>query len=322
MTSYIIFALTYGTILLIASWGLYILTRLCGQVSLTQGAYVGVGAVVSSYLSRSSTKTSGVLLGRGLPFIGSLLIAMIITGILAALFSLVCIRLRGSSALVGSVAVSIVILFICERLTFLSGGAKGATSSKSLTFGHVDFENLTLINKEYSKEAGVLILYLLIAAAVFVYVRNVARSPLARSMKAVAESEKIARMCEVSPVKTIVYANFLAGMCAGIAGSLLAHVLGRFEIDSANPLFGTFGLILSIQILLIVAMSYWSRSFYIASLIMLCAGSAFYLLIKVFQEENILGKDGMFTPYQIASLILAALAILVIRLDAYRSNKT
>ena len=62
-----------------------------------------------------------------------------------------------------------------------------------------------------------------------------------------------AATCGVNPTKTILQANFIASLFAGLAGALYAHFLGSVELTSKNPWLGSFGLIVSLQILAFIS---------------------------------------------------------------------
>lgn len=64
MANYFIDAGSVTGIFLIAGLGIYILTGLCGQISLTQATYMGLGGIISAYLSRSVVHEQGYLVGR------------------------------------------------------------------------------------------------------------------------------------------------------------------------------------------------------------------------------------------------------------------
>lgn len=158
MANYFIDAGSVTGIFLIAGLGIYILTGLCGQISLTQATYMGLGGIISAYLSRSVVHEQGYLVGRGWPFAQSLLVATAIVGLLAALLGLITVRLRGSAALSASIASAVVLLYIGERAHFLSGGSRGATASQNLSSGILDFADLSVAGHRFSEGVGLLFL--------------------------------------------------------------------------------------------------------------------------------------------------------------------
>ncbi len=253
MIQNLIEALTLAGIFSIAAMGLYLLVGLTGQISIAQATYMGFGALFSSYLGRSSG-LSAVLPGKAMPFPQALIITTLLTGLVCAFFGFLFIKLRGPAAISASIASAVLILYILERLTFISGGSRGASASRSLIFGNTDFANLP-INGGLSREAGLLILVLIFLGIVYLYVRNVSISPLGRAMRTVRERDSAAQTCAISPTKTIVSAYFLCGLTAGLAGTFYAQYLQSLEVSSSNPWLGPFGIVASMQILAYLVVS-------------------------------------------------------------------
>jgi branched-chain amino acid transport system permease protein len=321
MTDYIIYAATIAGIFLIGGLGLYILTGLAGQVSIAQATYMGLGALVSSYFARSSLEDSGSLLGRSLPFPQAMLLAAIITGVVAAIFGLAFIRLRGASAISASIATSVLVLYLCERMVFLSGGSKGATSSQSLSFGSTDFSELTIGSIEFSREAGLLMLIVIMAAIVFIYTRNISISPLGRAMRTVRERNRAAQTCAISPGRTIVSAHFLCGISAGVAGALYAHVLQSFEVSSANPWLGPFGIVASMQLLAFLVVS-TMRSVTISAVVIFALVFASQLFSRASANIDFFNtaQGGFISTSQVTAIVSSVLVIGVLIVSAKRAK--
>lgn len=324
MINYAIDAATLAGIFLIAGMGLYLLTGLTGQISLSQATYMGVGALVSSYCARSSLETSDQLPGLGMPFPQSLLIAALVTAALSALFGFAFIRLKGPAAISASIATSVLILYICERLTFLSGGSKGATSSRTLSFGKTNFADLTIGSHHFSREIGILILVVLCSAGVYLYTRNVTISPLGRAMRTIRERDQAAQTCAISPVRTIVSAYFLCGLAAGIAGTLYAHVLQSFEMSSSNPWLGPFAIIASMQLLAYLVVS-GMKSLNIAVVVIFAMAFASNFFSRAASNIEIFdtAQGGRISPSHVAALVSSLLVLVILIVAAQRQkNRT
>lgn len=320
MTEDIIFAITMGSVLLIAGLGLHILLNLCGQVSIIQATYVGLAAFLSSYLSRSSIKAEGVLAGKGMPFPQSLVITSLVTGVLAVFFGLLTTKFRGTKAIGPSIAASALLLYVIKSLGFLVGDKGIATSSRTMSFGKTDFTDLTIFDQSFSRGAGIMILSIVFALIALLYTWNVSRSPLGMFMKVIREQEKIAETYAVSPAKTILSAHFLCGLLAGVSGSIYAHVLNKFEIGSVSPWLGVFGLLATIQIVFLIKLSP-SKHLLITSLIVFVSSTACYLFVAVTSDSDLFNANGSrFTPSLIVTLAISALVIACVRYTVWRNK--
>lgn len=317
MVDYIIIAVSFAGIIVIAGSGLYVLTGLTGQISLAQGAYMAIGASVTSYFARTSTEVTGVLGGQGLVFIAAFAIGVLITALCSAIFGFLTIRLKGASAISASIAVSVIVLYLIERSQFLSGGSRGATSSKYLSIGNLDFADLTIAGHTFDRNTSIMMLIIIMSLVIFYYIRNVSRSPLARSMRTIRERDVEAQTCAISPTKTIVSAHFICGLCAGIAGALYAPLIESFEISSANPWLGTFGLIVSMQILAFVVVggmrNYWTCAGIILVLAFLSSFMSEFSSSIPFLDS---AQGGRISPSQITAILSSLIVITIIQMRA------
>lgn len=322
MISYAIDAATIAGIFVIASMGLYVLTALTGQVSLAQATFMGVGTLVSSYIARSSTQNSGLLPGLGLAFPEALIIGALITGLLCAFFGFAFIKLRGAAAISASIASAVIILYVFERLTFLSGGSKGATSSNSLNFGNTNFAELSIGGTNVSRELGLLILTSILLVITYVYVRNISISPLGRAMRTVRERDGAAQTCAISPTKTIVSAYFICGLTAGVAGALYAQVLQSFEFSSSNPWLGPFSVIASMQLLAFLVVS-GMKKLHIAVLVVffLTFASRFFARAAGSLELFDSSQGARVSPGNITALISSVLVLVLLIWTAKTKQK-
>lgn len=317
MVDSLILAVTLAGVFLIAGSGLYVLTGLCGQISLAQSTYMAIGALVSSYFARSAIEQTSTLGGKDLPFVVSAFLAILITGFIAAFFGLISVRLRGAGAISASLAVSVIILYVLERLTFLSGGSRGAFATDNLTIGSTNFLELEIGSRVIDEKIGLMILVLLMSALVCFYARNITRSPLARAMRTVRERDQAAQTCAISPVKTIVSAHFICGLFAGAAGVVYAPFLYTFEISSANPWIGAFGIFASMQLLAYLVIG-GMKKYWISCAVIIALVIASSLLSDYSSSISWLdsGQDGVVSPSQITAIVSSVLVIGIIHITA------
>lgn len=312
MANHLISAVSIASIFVTAGLGLYILTGLCGQVSLAQGAYMAIGASFFSYLARTTVQDSR-LGGQGLVFVVAFAIAVLSTAVVSSFFGWLTIRLKGASAISASIAVSIIVLYLIERAEFLSGGSRGATSPDIIAIGNTDFLNLVIGSREFEAKTGLMILITLITISVLFYIRNVSNSPLARYMRTVREIEFASQTCAVSPTRTIVSAHFICGLCAGIAGALYAPILVSFEISSSNPWLGPFGIVTSMQILTFLVVSGMKR-YWITVFILFLLPFISQIISEYSSSATLLNsvQDGIVSPSQMTAIVSSFFVLIFI----------
>ena len=221
-----------------------------------------------------------------------------------------------------SVASGIIILYILERLSFISGGSKGVKTSQDLRIGNVDFLDLKVAGHPFDRNTGLMVLVIVMTIAVFGYIRNVTRSPLARSMKTVNQDCIAAQTFAISPTKTILSAHFICGLCAGIAGALFAPLLNTFEITSTNPWLGYFGIFASMQILAFVVVGGMKKYWLTVAVVFVLA------FLSVFLQESSssiswlsIFKNSRISPIQVAAILSSILVIATIHLKAQIAKK-
>lgn len=311
MIEYLIHAGSVAGVFVIAGSGIYILSRLCGQVTFVSAVYMALAGSICSYLSRSNLESTGIIEGRNFSFLISFMIAVAITSVISALFGLITYKMRHSQALLISIAVSSVIIYLLERLTFLVGKNGFINASQDMDVGGNNFTNLGIGNHTFSREVGIFILVILLASITIFYTRNICRSPFSRSMRSLASGEKFAEICAISTLRTILGAHVLSGIFFGVAGALTPFVFGSFEISSVSLWAGTFGLLLSAQLLILVNVSifrnYWINCLVIAVL----AGGATLLAQNSDYIDGLVNDSGArITSLQVATMVGSLFLIL------------
>ncbi len=210
----------------IAGMGLMLLTGHTGQISLGHAAFMALGAY-----------TNIILMQNSVPFIISLPLSAIITGVVGMIIALPILRLHGIYLAIATLAISVLtedIIVIAERWT---GGVTGLVAEPIAIFGF-DIDRYVTPKAFYFL---VLVVVLLVLAAY----RNILRAPLGRAFVAMRDSEVSAQAMGVNITKTKATAFGLSCAVVGLAGALLGMFAGAFNHE-------TFNLILSIQLLLMV----------------------------------------------------------------------
>ncbi len=218
--------ITYVLIFAIAGMGLMLLTGHTGQVSLGHAAFMALGAYLNA-----------IMLMRGVPFIFSLPLAGIFTGIIGAIIALPVLRLHGIYLAIATLAISVLtedIIVIAEPFT---GGVTGLVAPAIDIFGlNID---------RYGTPVLFYFLVLFVTLFVLMIYRNILRAPLGRAFVALRDSEISAQAMGVNISKTKATAFALSCGITGLAGALLGHFAGAFNHE-------TFNIVLSIQLLLMI----------------------------------------------------------------------
>jgi branched-chain amino acid transport system permease protein len=204
----------YGTYLLIAvaiaaigALALNLLTGMCGLISFSQGALLGVGAYTAGNLGNAGWDVFA------LPAAG------FVTAIASLVIGLPALRLSGLYFGVATLAAQFIFEYLFKILDPLTRGISGLPI-RPLTVLGVSVQNDRMF-------AMVSIVCLLFAWWALSYVR---KTDLGRSFLVVRESEVVARGMGIDVIRTKVWAFLISGFVAGVAGALLG-----FNTRLANP---------------------------------------------------------------------------------------
>lgn len=215
--------LTFILIFAIAGVGFQLLLGFCGLLSLGQAAFLAIGAYACIFLEK-----------QGVPFLGALALAALITAAAGAALGLPVLRLKGLYLAVATMSLGFVVEEVAARWTTVTGGNAGTLVPPATVMGYAIGADIPF----YFLCLGLCLLALWLAA-------NILRGPTGRAMVAVRDSQIAAQSMgiEVARVKTTAFA--LSAFFTGIAGALLAHKIGYVSPDQ-------FTLGLSIELLLMV----------------------------------------------------------------------
>jgi branched-chain amino acid transport system permease protein len=206
--------------------GLALIAGYTGQISLGHAAFYGLGAY------------GAVLIGRalGVPAWLDVLLASTIVATLAWAIGWLVFRLKGHYLAMATLAFGIIVQVGFVELHDVTGGPNGLSDISPLSlFGHA-------LDNDFSVLPAVWIVTL----AIVICSENLISSPTGLAMRAIAESETVARSVgnDVQSVKRLVM--LVSGLCCALGGGLYAHY-----IRYLSP--GPFDVGFSIKLLLMVA---------------------------------------------------------------------
>lgn len=185
--------------------GLSLLFGYTGQLSICQGAFMGLGAYTTAILN---TK-----LGLS-PWLG-LVAAAIVPGLLAYPIGVGVTRVRGFYLAVATLAFAEIITLLLEECRELTMGWQGIPGIANVSlFGFV----LNTSQRYYY-------LVWVIAVLIFIFSRKVVSHRVGRALRALRLNEEAARCLGIEAVSFKVRIFVLSAVYGGIAGALYAHHL-------------------------------------------------------------------------------------------------
>jgi branched-chain amino acid transport system permease protein len=186
--------------------GLQVLMGTCGQVSVGQSAFMGIGAYAAAYAATT----------QGWPLPLAIVFAAVSTTVIGVLFGLPAARIRGFYLALTTMAVQFVFIFTMPRLpAALFGGTAGLTVPRPRIFGAA-----------FRTPADFYSLIIPVAVVMVALAVAINASQLGRQMVAVRENELAASVTGVRVTRTKIIAFGIAACYAGVAGALGAYLSG------------------------------------------------------------------------------------------------
>jgi branched-chain amino acid transport system permease protein len=221
-THYRTYQLAFVAIYLIALLGLNILTGFTGQISLGHGAFMGVGAYVTTIL----------VVDHGWNDLLTLPLAGVVAGVAGLAFGLPATRFAGPYLALATFAIPLSFIGLLKRFPHFTGGTLG----KQLPSVHAQF------GIHANGSLWIYIVSWVVALAMFLAAFALVRGRFGRALRSVRDSEIAATASGVSTagVKTLAFG--ISAFFCGVAGGLFA-----IAVTYVNP--DTFPIDLSILLL-------------------------------------------------------------------------
>jgi branched-chain amino acid transport system permease protein len=209
----------------IAAAGLTVLTGINGQLSLGHGALMAVGAYTTSLLLK---------LHPDVPFLLTLLAAIVATGLAGAIIGVAAARLRGPYLAGATLALAVGL----PQLAIHFGGVLGGNQGLNVPPPTVP----AALGAAFPEEQWLAWIAIIAALITLFLLANLVRGAAGRTLRAVHDNETAARLAGIDVARVQVLAFVISAACAGLAGSLFAYWAG---ITAPTG----FGLALSLQLL-------------------------------------------------------------------------
>ncbi|THB70064.1 MAG: branched-chain amino acid ABC transporter permease [Desulfovibrio sp.] len=224
-------------IAIIAAVSLNVLTGACGQISLGQGAFVGVGAYAGVWFVQSGAAMlpEWMFVVFGGPFIPAILCGGLVTALVGMFFGIPSLRLKGIYLAIATLAAQFILEYVFLHWKSVTGGHSGMAVPAPEIFG-------------YTFDTYPRMFYLTLACAVLmVYLAtNLMRSKPGRAFVSIRDHHLSAEIVGVNLFWYKLQAFAVSAFMAGVAGGLWAHT-ARYLTPSP-----TFGIGLSISYLAMI----------------------------------------------------------------------
>ena len=222
--------LLYTNIMVFALCGLSltVLTGWCGQLSLGQMAFAGIGALLAARLSHGIDVDIGWgarrILDAGLeplPAVAAVAAAALITAAIAAAVGIGALRVRGLFLAVSTFAFGLAAMLYLYRRPILRGEFRDS----------VPFRRGELFGIDITSQRGYYYAVLVVLAVAVAVVARLRRTGVGRSTIAVRENPDMAAALTVGHARIQLQAFALGGGVAALAGALLAANLQSVPTD-------------------------------------------------------------------------------------------
>lgn len=227
--------------LAIAALGLNLLTGYNGQISIGHGALAGFGAYATALMINEWE----------LPFLVAIALSGVFCFAVGLAIGLPALRIKGLYLALVTLAFATLFPQIVKQFSSFTGGTTGlAVTSPQFYRGRFRDREVKFEAPEWSgleSDQWRYYLYLALAAVCFVLVANVVRSRVGRSLVAIRDNEVAAEVSGINVAVVKVLTFGLSAALAGVAG-------GLFALFNARVTSGSFGLTLSLSLLVAVVL--------------------------------------------------------------------
>lgn len=193
----------------IATLGLNLTTGNTGLISLSHGAFLGVGCYTVAWLGK-----------QGIPFYVALPLAGFLAAFLGVIVGLPSLRVKGLYLAIATLAAHFILTFVFREWESVTGGIQGTSIPRAKLF---DFEFIGDQRNFY--------LIFVCAFLMAIAARNLARTHIGRAFVAVRDRDISAEILGVHLLRTKLLAFAIGAFYAGVAGGLLGYFYGAITPD-------------------------------------------------------------------------------------------
>lgn len=200
-TGYVVYVANLLLVFLVMCLGMHIVIGECGQFSLAQAAFYGIGIYASGIAGAAF----------GWPFPLSMLVSGLVAGAVGLVIGAIALRMRDIYLALATFAFGEAMQWVFLNWNAVTGGPNGLSIPPAQLFG------LEIVSDKQAYPFVVLSAVVMLALTVLI-----ARSRLGRAFRAVRESEVAAQAMGVQVTRTKLAAFALSACFAGVAGSMFS----------------------------------------------------------------------------------------------------
>lgn len=209
---YILHLLILICIYTILSQSLSLVAGYSGQISLAHAGFYGIGAYSAALMA----------VNFGTPAILNLIIALLISGIIAFIVAKVAVKTVDDYYVVITLGIQVVIYSIMNNWQSVTNGPLGISGIPAISLFGIPLE---------SKWAFLALSVVLTALAWFI-LHNITKSPFGRVLRALSEDEIYTNSLGKNVAQAKVVSFVISGMLASIAGVLYAYYISYIDPTS------------------------------------------------------------------------------------------
>jgi branched-chain amino acid transport system permease protein len=321
--------LSNGQAVMAAAVGGFGLTMLLGQaglLSLANAAFMLIGAIAYTVFAAESdyrVNTDGVEelqhFGFGLHPLLSLILAILMAGIVGAMFAPISSRVKGIYLGLATIALVYIMFFVSKQFPSIAGHASGRTVPDFKLFGFGvnpadGVENLFIMDVQIGRSERLWWLYAVLMGIAYVLARGAINGRIGRAWRAVRDNDAMATVMGVNVPRTRMMAFVISSSYAGLAGVMAVWQLQLLTPDESAEQ-GKFSLLTSISFLALVVIGG------MGSLLGAVVGAVIVfgmppILNAMLQSGGAAATSGTaFSPTVIATFIYGALIVLIIMFE-------
>lgn len=294
-----IYLLTMTAIMAISGIGLNLITGYAGQISLGHPFFMALGAYTASVISGPAGKST---YGLGLDAALALPAAAIVPALVGLAVAPLAMRVRGLYLAILTLGLLMVGTQLFKQWASLTGGSGvGRKVALPVLFGSDLSRTYRMGPLLITKSISLYLIALVLLIVMGVAARNLARSATGRAFAAVRDQDIAAEMMGVPLLRTKTIAFMLSSGYAGVAGALLAMLVGRTTPEQ-------WDIFLAIQLLAIVVIGG------VATVSGSIIGAAFVVLLPKLLEIAApilpgVGPQGVITVFQLQTVLFGVLIV-------------
>jgi len=228
LLNYAIFFLTTVGIYAILAFGLNVQWGYTGQINIGVAAFFSIGAYAAAIMT--SSPSDNHLGGFGMPFIIGILVAMIVSGVIALLVGLITLNLRGDYLAIGSIGIAEIVRLFFKNEAWLTNGVRGIPAIPKPLSGLIPGMDALFF----------LLLVVVFVLLVYLALERLYHAPWVRVLRGIRANERAAFAAGKDVLRFRVEAFVVGSVIMSIAGALYAHFVTFISPEAFTPMFATF----------------------------------------------------------------------------------